>query len=60
MGDGDGGQGLEVELEQLLKVTLFISQAWTLVKTNSITLPVPTKPRTKQGKNSMMAPMLCH
>ena len=28
MGDGDGEQGLEVELEQPLKVTLFIPQAF--------------------------------
>ena len=36
-----------------------LDDLWTLVKTNLITLLVPTKPRTKQGKNSLMSPMLC-
>ena len=72
-GHGNGGQGLEAALEQLLKVSFFYTansfvnqtywntpdDLWTLVKTNSITLRVPTKPRTKQGKNSLMSPMLC-
>ena len=72
-GHGDGGRGLEAGLEQLLKASFFytansfvnqtywntLDDLWTLVKTNSITLPVPTKPRTKQGKNSLMSPMLC-
>jgi len=32
MGDGDGGQGLKAEFEQLLKVTFFILQAPLLTK----------------------------
>ena len=66
MGDGDVRQGLEVELEQLLKVSFFILQApfvndtywitllkddlWTLVKMNSITLPVCTYQTTHKTR----------
>jgi len=44
-------------LEDLFKLFTFLFQIlvkddlWTFIKANSITLPVPTKPRTKPGKN---------